>query len=168
MRKVNRIAMKKEASCWNDELITSQSDKIINIFKTIHKTFRCKFKKIAQQYGFTTPQLTVIFHLYKTPDITLNALSDHLMLTKSTVSGIVNRLVSQGVVVREIPKNNRRTVKLSLSEDFKNNNDIIRMKEHFIAYCLSNTLKSMDPDSVEKIIHALENFILLLNKKNCK
>ncbi|APM38024.1 MarR family winged helix-turn-helix transcriptional regulator [Clostridium kluyveri] len=159
--------MKEEPSCWNDELITKQSDEIISLFKTIHRTFRCKFKKIAQQYGFTAPQLTVIFHLYKTPDITLNELSDHLMLTKSTVSGIVNRLVSQGVVIREIPENNRRIVKLSVSEDFKKNNDIVRMKEHFIAYCISNTIKNMDPTSVEKIIHALESFILLLDEDNC-
>lgn len=40
-------------------------------------------------------------------------------LTKSTVSGIVDRLEKQGVVIREIPKDNRRIVKLSISEDFK-------------------------------------------------
>jgi len=159
--------MKEEPSCWNDELITKQSDKIINLFRTIHKTFTCKFQEFAKQYGFTSPQLAVIFRLYKMPGITLNELSNHLMLTKSTVSGIVNRLVSQGVVIREIPENNRRIVKLSISEDFKKNNNIVTMKEHFITHCISNTIKNMDPTSVEKIIHALESFILLLDEENC-
>lgn len=159
--------MKEEPSCWNDKLITKQSDKIINLFKIIHKTFTYKFQECAKQYGFTSPQLAVIFHLYKTPGITLNELSSHLMLTKSTVSGIVNRLVSQDVVIREIPENNRRIVRLSISEDFKKNNNIVNMKEHFITHCISDTIKIMDPDSVEKIIHALENFVLLLNEDNC-
>lgn len=157
----------KEEPCWNDELIAKYSDKIISTFKSIHKIFSCKFQEFAKQYGFTPPQLTVIFHLYKTPGITLNELSSHLMLTKSTVSGIVNRLVSQGVVIREIPENNRRIVKLSISEDFRKNNNIVSMKEHFITHCISNAIKDMDPINVEELIHALETFILLLNKEDC-
>lgn len=156
----------KEEPYWNNELLTKQSDKIISLFKNIHKTFTCKFQEFARQYGFTAPQLTVIFYLYKNPGITLNGLSSHLMLTKSTVSGIVDRLVKQKVVVRQIPKDNRRIVKLSISEDFKKNNNIVGIKEDFIACCISNTIKTLNPASVEEIIHALENFISLLTKED--
>ncbi|MFL0198590.1 MarR family winged helix-turn-helix transcriptional regulator [Clostridium sp. WILCCON 0269] len=156
----------EEKPYWNDELVTKYSDKIINVFKNIHKTFTCKFQQFAKQYGFTAPQLAVIFHLYKNPGITLIELSNHLMLTKSTVSGIINRLVSQGVVTREIPQDNRRTVKLSISEDFKKNNDIIIMKENFIDHCISNIIKNMNPANVEELINALEELISLLNKED--
>lgn len=108
----------------NDELVQKQADEIIEIFKSIRKSIGCRFEKSAKKYGFTAPQLGVIFHLHVMPSITLDALSKHMLLTKSTVSGIVDRLEKQGVVTREIPKDNRRIVKLSISEEFKKNNDI--------------------------------------------
>ena len=104
----------------NDELAQKQADEIIEIFKSIKKATSSKFEKSAKKYGFTAPQLGVIFYLHVMPSITLQALSEHMNLTKSTVSGIVDRLEKQGVVTREIPKDNRRIVKLSISEEFKN------------------------------------------------
>ncbi|KZL89687.1 MarR family transcriptional regulator [Clostridium magnum] len=162
------MALKEDSPYQNDELVSKQADEIIEIFKSIKKTLSCKFEKNAKQYGFTAPQLGVIFHLHHMPSITLNELSEHMMLTKSTVSGIVDRLTKQGVVVREIPKDNRRTVKLSISEEFKKNNDICNMKKTFISDLISNGIKNMDPMEVEKIIYGLKQFSLLLNDDNSK
>ena len=150
----------------NNELAAEQADEIIDIFKNIKKTVRHKLEKIAKQYGFTEPQLSVIFHLYHMPSITLNELSEHMMLTKSTVSGIVDRLTKQGVVIRDIPEDNRRIVKLSISEEFKKNNDICDMKKKFISGLISDSIKNMDPAEVEKIIYGLRQFSLLLNQDN--
>src|SRR5471030_208947 len=158
----------EDLSCFTNKLAPKQSDEIIDIFKDIKKALSCKFKKSAKQYGFTPPQLTVIFHLYEVPSITLNELSDHMGLTKSTVSGIVDRLSNQGVVTREIPKDNRRIVKLSISEEFKKNNDICAIKKGFISDLISDSIKNMDPEEVEKIIYGLKQFSLLLNNDNCK
>ncbi|MCI1968470.1 MarR family winged helix-turn-helix transcriptional regulator [Clostridium luticellarii] len=151
-----------------EELIEKQSDEIIRLFKSIHTVMGCKLQSFAKRYGFTAPQIAVIFHLYKAPGITLNELSSHLMLTKSTVSGIVTRLVNQGVVIREIPKANRRTIRLSISEDFKRHNDILNMKKALISGCISDIIRNMDPDKVEEFIKALKNFTYLLNKHSPK
>lgn len=158
----------EELSCSNNELAPKQADEIIDIFKDIKKSLSCKFKKSAKQFGFTPPQLSVIFHLYEVPSITLNELSDHMGLTKSTVSGIVDRLSNQGVVIREIPKDNRRIVKLSISDEFKKNNDINSIKKNFISDLISDSIQNMDPVEVEKIIYGLRQFSLLLSKDECK
>ena len=89
-------------------------------------------------------------------------------LTKSTVSGIVDRLSNQGVVTREIPKDNRRIVNLSISEEFKKNNDICAIKKGFISDLISDSIKNMDPEEVEKMIYGLRQFSLLLNSGDCK
>lgn len=154
---------RKELSSINNELVQKQSDEIIEAFKNIKKALRCKFEKIAKQYGFTEPQLSVIFHLYNAPSITLNELSEHMMLSKSTVSGIVDRLAKQGVVTREIPEDNRRIVKLSISEEFRKNNDICTMKKIVLSDLITNSIKKMDSQDVEKIIYGLKKFSLLLN-----
>jgi DNA-binding MarR family transcriptional regulator len=147
----------------NDELAQKQANDIIEIFKSIRKSIGSKFEKSAKKYGFTAPQLGVIFHLHVMPSITLHALSEHMNLTKSTVSGIVDRLEKQGVVVREIPKDNRRIVKLSISEEFKKNNDICKMKKEFMGDFISESIKNVDPKEVEKMIYGLRQFSILLS-----
>lgn len=156
----------EESSSQINELVQKQADEIIEIFKNIRKSLGSKYERVAKGYGFTAPQLGVIFHLYMMPSITLNELSDHMGLTKSTVSGIVDRLTKQGVVIREIPEDNRRIVKLSISEEFKKSNDIQSMKKKFKDYCISNSIKNMDPEEVEKIIYGLRQFSIILNNKN--
>jgi DNA-binding MarR family transcriptional regulator len=99
------------------------------------------------------------------PSITLQALSEHMNLTKSTVSGIVDRLEKQGVVTREIPKDNRRIVKLSITEEFKKNNDICSMKKRFISDLISESIKNTNPEEVEKMIYGLKLFSSLLSKE---
>lgn len=154
--------MKKNLPVKNNELVSNQAFEIIQLLKNIQKIIRTKFEKCAKKYGFTSPQLAVIFHLYKMPSITLNELSNHMMLTKSTVSGIIDRLAKRGVVTREIPEDNRRIVRLSISEEFKRDNDIAIMKQHFLSDFISNTIKDMEPKEVDKIINNLNEFSLAL------
>ena len=157
---------KEDSSSANVELAQKQADEIIEIFKIIRKSIGFKSEKSAKKYGFTAPQIGVIFYLHMMPSITLQALSEHMSLTKSTVSGIVDRLEKQGVVKREIPKDNRRIVKLSISEEFKNNNDICSIKKNFLGDLISDNIKNLDPAEVEKIIYGLRQFSLLLNQDN--
>lgn len=161
---------KDDSSKLNDELVLKQVYEIFDILKNIKKDVRCKFLKSEKQYGFTVHQLSVIFHLNAKPLITLNELSDFMGLTKSTVSGIVDRLAKQGIVTREIPKDNRRIVKLSISEEFKNNNDISDMKNKILSDLVSdytNYINKIDPEDVEKMIYGLRQFSLLLKNNNC-
>lgn len=162
------MTLKGELSSQNDELMSKQADEIIETVRNIQRVLRCKFEKIAKKSGFTAAQLGVIFHLYHMPSITLNELSDHMMLTKSTVSGIVDRLTKQGVVVREIPNDNRRIVKLSISEEFRKNNDICNMKKKFISNLISDGIRNMQSSEVEKIIYGLKQFSLLLDNDDIK
>jgi DNA-binding MarR family transcriptional regulator len=158
------MSQQEEYSSPNNELIQKQADEIIEIFKSIKKSIGSKFEKSAKRYGFTAPQLGVIFHLHVMPSITLHALSEHMGLTKSTVSGIVDRLEKQGVVTREIPKDNRRIVKLSISEEFKKNNDICKIRKEFMDDFISESVKNANPEEVEKMIYGLRQFSILLNK----
>ncbi|AJG98254.1 MarR family transcriptional regulator [Clostridium beijerinckii] len=148
-----------------EELVERQADEIIKIFKSIKKNIGSKFEESAKKCGFTATQLSAIFHLHTTPLITLQALSEHMGLTKSTVSGIIDRLEKQGVVVREIPNDNRRIVRLSISEEFEKNNDIQKIKMEFRTNFISKLIKNVDSKEVSKIIYGLKQFNIILNEK---
>lgn len=157
---------KDDLSGYNNELALEQADEIINIIRNIQKNLNTLSSQSEKHYGFTTPQLLVIFYLNKRPSITLNELSCHMKLAKSTVSGIIDRLTNQGVVIREIPENNRRIVKLSISEEFKNTHDISNLKKSFISSLISNKIRNTDPEEMEKIIYGLRQFNSLLSNND--
>lgn len=66
--------------------------------------------------GVTLTQCHTLMELDKQDDISLKDLAERLYLDKSTLSRIVEGLVNLGLVDRQIPKNNRRTVIIKLTE----------------------------------------------------
>ncbi|MCO5384733.1 MarR family transcriptional regulator [Desulfosporosinus sp.] len=139
---------------------SKDSERVVSLFKAIHKVYRDQIYKKSRQYGFTGPQIGLIMGLHKNPFSTLNELSECLGLSKSTVSGIVDRLVSQGVVIREIPESNRRIVRLSLSPEWQKNNAIQELMNNYIY----DTLKNANAEEMEKIILGLEILYSLISK----
>jgi len=139
---------------------SKDSERVVALFKSIHKVYRDHLYKKSKQYGFTGPQIGLIMGLHKKPFSTLNELSDCLGLSKSTVSGIVDRLVCQGVVIREIPENNRRIVRLSLSPEWQKNNALHDLMNKYIYDTLNNASK----EEMEKIILGLEILYALISE----
>lgn len=140
------------------ELWSNPSERVIFLFKSIHKIYRNQMCEKSRQYGFTGPQIGLIYALHKNPFSTLNELSQQLGLSKSTVSGIVDRLVSQEVVIREVPENNRRTVRLSLSPEFEQDNILKELMNKYFA----GILKDASDEDMAKIICGLETLYTLI------
>lgn len=144
------------------DLWSNPSERVIFLFKSIHKIIRNQMCEKSRQYGFTGPQIGLIFGLHKNPFSTLNEISQYMGLSKSTVSGIVDRLVGQGVIIREIPEDNRRIVRLSLSPEFEKNNVLKELMNKYFA----DILKDASEEDMEKIISGLEILYTLINKND--
>jgi DNA-binding MarR family transcriptional regulator len=144
-------------------LLIKYSNKIIDTLKSIQKNLRELIIHKSKDFGFTVPQILLMHELYHHPHITLNELSRRISLSKSTVSGIINRLVQQGIVLRTIPAENRRTVQLSLSpEILKKGEIIIQIKTHH----LCSLLKDEDAGKIIKLIDSLEYLDGLLKSRD--
>jgi DNA-binding MarR family transcriptional regulator len=142
--------------------VNNSTEKITELFKVVQKTLRDLFCEQARRYGLTLPQVWVILALHKKPDQNLLELSERLGLSKSTVSGIVHRLVTQGIVVREIPEENRRTVKLSLAPQFIQINDLAKLRDQFFAQIVANATAA----EVETVTAGLEILLRLMKSIN--
>jgi DNA-binding MarR family transcriptional regulator len=73
----------------------------------------------AASFGLTLQQMSILKTLLASPDLTLKELTGRLVSSKSTLSVNINGLVQAGLVIREIPKENRREVKLTLTDKGK-------------------------------------------------
>ena len=73
--------------------------------------------RIWEERGITLPQLRVLSYLRANPGATTNALARTLGLTAPTVSGLVDKLVGAGLVMRGINLDDRRVIPLSLTDE---------------------------------------------------
>jgi DNA-binding MarR family transcriptional regulator len=128
------------------------AEKIYMGLKCLNGTMKERMLNRAKNMGFTVPQFMMIYELRLSPFITLHELSERLELPKSTVSRIVDQLVKQGKVKREIPEENRRIVKISIVDSFRNKTVI---KDELIAD-LASHLGSVDSEQILKALEELK------------
>src|SRR5438105_15735645 len=94
----------------------SFNNEILDSFVEINKAIYKLLKKEADRAGLTIVQLKALYKISSKPNIHLGDLAEQLRLTNSTVSGVIDRLVHNGLVERIIPPENRRTISLRLTE----------------------------------------------------
>jgi MarR family transcriptional regulator, organic hydroperoxide resistance regulator len=136
--------------------------KIMNLLRTIQGSLNCHLQSNAEGFGLTTSQFMVMFEIYHNKDISLIELSEKLDLPKSSVSRLVDQLVNQGIVIREIPKENRRTVNLSISPEFLKDKDLSDITNTLNDSIIGN----IEPQKTDKIIAALEELISVIKNNN--
>ncbi len=72
-------------------------------------------KSLASQYGLTGPQLTVVKILESLGDMSLSELSERIHAQNSTVTGIIDRMQREGLVLRSRSSRDRRVVHIRLT-----------------------------------------------------
>jgi MarR family transcriptional regulator, organic hydroperoxide resistance regulator len=95
------------------------NNEILESFLEINKAINRLVKIDADRLGITVVQLKALYKLDANPNISLGELADKLRLTNSTVSGVTERLVHNGLVERVVPPENRRAVSIHLTEKGK-------------------------------------------------
>jgi MarR family transcriptional regulator, organic hydroperoxide resistance regulator len=73
-------------------------------------------KELARRANVTGPQLTVVKLLETIGDLTLSQLSDKIRAQNSTVTGIVDRMEREGLAQRVRSTEDRRVVRIHLTE----------------------------------------------------
>jgi DNA-binding MarR family transcriptional regulator len=85
----------------------------------LHLTSRFQFLKcdeVPPEYEFNIRELRVVIFLGRSGPSIMRQIADHLGLAMSTATGIVDRLVQKELVRRERPDENRRIVKVELTD----------------------------------------------------
>ncbi|HEY2530646.1 MAG TPA: MarR family transcriptional regulator [Xanthobacteraceae bacterium] len=73
-------------------------------------------ERLKSQFGATLPRFDVMAALYRAPDgMLMSEISRFLMVSNGNVTGIVDRLVADGFVVRSQRQGDRRTSFISLT-----------------------------------------------------
>ena len=75
-------------------------------------------RRLRERFNTTLPRFDLLAQLERAPDgILLGELSRRMMVSNGNVTGLVERLVQEGAIVRETLETDRRAVKVRLTPD---------------------------------------------------
>lgn len=96
--------------------VLDQAEAIEQHLRRIRRLMRSALHEDMRSTPLTRPQMHVLAALTHTGAMSLKALSRHLALAHSTVSGIVDRLEQRGLVRRELDPHDRRGVRIAIGD----------------------------------------------------
>ncbi len=80
------------------------------------------FEKLLKNYGiddFNGPQGRILFILWQNDGVTISELGQKTSLSKSTLTSMLDRMDMQGHILRNYDSNDRRQIRISLTEKAK-------------------------------------------------
>lgn len=89
---------------------------IVLSFREVSKKTHQILSEESDKKEITTAQLIALSTLKREPHLTLGELAERMKVSKSTASGIVDRLVRAGFLMRNRVEDNRRTLNLELTK----------------------------------------------------
>lgn len=98
-----------------DDEIKPEVQQVIEAAVYLYTEGRRITKELARRAELTGPQLAVVKILEQIGDLSLSELSERIRAQNSTVTGIIDRMEREDLVVRERSKEDRRVVKIRLT-----------------------------------------------------
>lgn len=141
----------------------NESIEVARLFQEVMNLFRSNMKKIIEETGISAPQGMVIGLLHKNKKMKVTELSKHLHLSNSTVSGIIDKLEEQEVVIRERSTDDKRVVYVSISPKFE---DIHKNFHEKMEKNIESILDEGNQEDLNKISEGLAIFKKLLSEHN--
>lgn len=142
---------------------SNNSIEVARLFQEVMYLFRNNMKKLISDTGMSAPQGMVIGLLSKNKKMKITELSQHLSLSNSTVSGIIDRLEAQEMVVRERSKDDKRVVYVRISPKFE---DIHKVFHKQIEENIKKVLNQGSDDELNKIFEGLNILKKLLTDQS--
>ena len=142
------------------------SEQIQDLLKQINTNISHVLSKAIEDSPLTAHQMYIMKIILKSPRINLKTLCNDMLLSKSSMSLTLNKLVEGGYVLRSERPHDRRNIDIKLTEKGERILSETTLKVRGIFSQLTNDYTS---DELEKIKSCLEKLYLSTSKVvNCK
>ena len=130
----------------------SKGIRAIRLIKQVMGSVKHNMGKQFENMNITGPQGMLVGTLIHYGEMKISDLSEKLGLSNSTVSGIVDRLESQGLVERTRSTEDRRVVYVNVTPEFKKN-----AKEHFKEFekKFESMMSKATPEELDTILKGI-------------
>jgi len=128
------------------------ADRILEVVPRLMRRIRREMR-VAGSNGLTVPQLRALLYVRRHPAIGLSPLAEHLGMSASATSGLVDRLVRSGMLDRATDPDERRRIQLTLSPAGREHVEHAHQRTRA---WLSRELAVLEPDELERLTAALD------------
>lgn len=98
----------------------------------------------------------ILENIYKASDNTMSHIAGRLMVTQGTLTTNVSKLINKGYVVRYKDEDDKRVVRLKVTEKAK---DILKIHDDFHANMIDQAIGDLGLDQNEVLNESLENIL---------
>jgi len=137
----------------------NESIEVARLFQEVMQLFKHNMHKVLCDTGISAPQGMVLGLLAKKKKLKITELSNELSLSNSTVSGIIDRLEKQEMVVRERSDEDKRVVYVSISPNFM---DMHKNFHKQFEKNLADIMSKGNTEELHKIFEGLDTLKKLL------
>lgn len=120
-------------------------------------------KYLQETYHVTVPQIITLREIYEHGPVSFSELTEIVSLNNSTVTGIVDRLERQNLVMRTRTARDRRRIDIVITED---GTRFVQEIPAPIQASLIEGLEAMNPERVETILWAINTILALLQGRD--
>lgn len=98
----------------------------------------------------------ILENIYKASDNTMSHIAGRLMVTQGTLTTNVSKLINKGYVVRYKDEDDKRVVRLKVTEKAK---DVLKIHDDFHANMIDQAIGDLGLDQNEVLNESLENIL---------
>lgn len=146
------------------ETINKYSVIMISIRKIV-RAINLESKRIEKNYGLSIPQLLTLKFLEEKKDYksTMKDLKEHLSLNASTVSGIIARLETKGLIARLPNPYDKRSTPIVLTS---NGNKLIKQTDESLHERVMRKSNSLTEEQYQQILVSFQTIIDIFDIDN--
>lgn len=137
----------------DDRLIESSDEMFLLMMRFTKKQL---MEESVNDSSITPPQLGVLFHLDKCGPMTMKDLSEMMGLTHGAATGLVDRVLKQGLINRVRLESDRRVVQVSITSQGQELLERIARRRHAILRNIMQELSREDRQFMLKIHHFMK------------
>jgi DNA-binding MarR family transcriptional regulator len=156
------------------EFVDAVSEQVLTALRQIIRAIDRQSKNLEKKYGLTIPQLVVLKETEKGRELTVGEIAKKVSLSQATVTTILDRLESRGLVERHRSSEDKRRVMVRTTP---HGNDILKdspsiLQEHFlrqfgklaeweqslILSSLQRIVSMMNAEDIEAVPHLMSGF----------
>lgn len=135
--------------------------KIMTSMRELNQSFFQATRKDAETFGITRIQLMVLKIVQQCSNLGMNELADRMHSSPSTVSGIVDRLVQAGLIVRDRPEKDRRSVVLKVTPEGKR---LLELTSERIMNRLAPLMQQLSEEDVSHLLRIHGQIVNILQQ----
>ena len=109
------------------EIRTADVNGLAQVFRMVRETITY----FARKYHLRISAMAIVFEVFYQGEMTVTGLTNELGISKSTVSRLVDNLVQRKYLCRVRPEENRRTVRITIAEEFRAQMEMLKDEEAF-------------------------------------